>query len=311
MVSNSQVRIVMKRFVFAMVTVTLVGFGMLATTGLARAIIAPIMSPSQSVMQAQAVILGKVTEIEKETVKAEQYPGNPKQDFVIAKVKVNENLYGLKEAKEIRIGTIKPVPPPPPVRQPEPNVDQPIVRPILPRPVFNVTLTEGQEACFFLQKHHSGDFYLLVPMSTPLPIDNKSEIEKVRKILAVFNDPLKNLRSRNLADRGFAAAVLVMKYRSPNYPGKIKEEPIPAEESQLILRALAEADWTVKDFSQPNPRTAFDLLGAAQAGYVPPRVQPGQPFNPQEYQMRLEESAKAWLRDNAETFQVKRYVPDR
>jgi hypothetical protein len=40
-------------------------------------------------------------------------------------------------------------------------------------------------------------------------------------------------------------------------------------------------------------------------------VQPGQPFNPQEYQMRLEESAKAWLRDNAETFQVKRYVPDR
>jgi hypothetical protein len=96
MVSNSQVRIVMKRFVFAMVTLTLVGFGMLATTGLARAIIAPIMSPSQSVMQAQAVILGKVTEIEKETVKAEQYPGNPKQDFVIAKVKVNENLYGLE-----------------------------------------------------------------------------------------------------------------------------------------------------------------------------------------------------------------------
>lgn len=302
----------MRRFLFATALLALVGVGMLATTGLARALVVAPSSPTQSATQAEAVILGKVVAIEKETVQAEQFPGNPKQEYVIAKVQIQESLLGLKDVKEIRIGTIKPVQQPPirPIR-PGPGVEQPIVRPILPRPGLNVTLVENQEACFFVQKHHSADFYVLVPMAMPLPLENKKEIESVRKVTSVLNEPLKSLRSRNIADRGFAAAVLVQKYRSSNYPGKIKEVPIPAEESQLILQALADVEWTVKDFSQPNPRVAFDLLGAAQAGYVPPRVQPGQPFNPQEYQMRQEESAKAWLRENAETFQVKRYVPDR
>src|SRR5262249_39809536 len=54
--------------------------------------------------------------------------------------------------------------------------------------------------------------------------------------------PLEGLKSRSAEERLMTTAVLLYRYRWPRQ-GVTKTEPIPAQESKLILTTLAELDW--------------------------------------------------------------------
>src|SRR5262249_24232054 len=101
-------------------------------------------------------------------------------------------------------------------------------------------------------------------------------------------------------DRFLTAAVLLAKYRTRKGPAE-KAEPIDAEQSKLILKALASADWTPpKDFTQLSPLMVLGRLSLTEKdGWKPP---PGQ--DPKAYAAY----AQRWLADHAATYRIERYV---
>jgi hypothetical protein len=90
----------------------------------------------------------------------------------------------------------------------------------------------------------------------------------------------------------------VSRYRNPEgSTGKL--EPIDAEESKLILLALADADWSVNDFRSPlNPQQTWYKIGAG----------PADGFNPPADFKQLGDAAKTWLKANAATYRIKKFV---
>ena len=202
-------------------------------------------------LEANVIIVGKVADLEKELVNTSlnEFPNSPKFDFQVATIKISDNLLGAKGLTTIRVGwqhaaAVAPVNEvPPPVR---PNL-RPTIRPF--RGAQIVALSEGQEGCFFLKKHHEADFYILVPNGRP--IEKKAEnfateLDQVKKIVKVFESPVAALKAKEAADRQLAANVLVRKYRMgvASVNGQpAKQEEISAEESKLILQIISEMEW--------------------------------------------------------------------
>jgi hypothetical protein len=278
----------------------------LATVAPARAIAIAISPVPQRVMMADAVVIGKVEALEKNLAPA--FQNGPKQDYVIAKVKIVEGLLGTKDAKEIRVGFIRPMAPPPP---PPGGVDGPVIGRPIGRPGFvQPSLTEGQEGLFFLQKHPTENFYTIGFDAPMVDIKSEAEIKEARRTVSVLAEPMAALKSRHAEERTFAACVMVAKFRMWRGPTQPKEVEVPLEQSKLILKGLAEGNWDVMDFRQVNPRNAFGMLGAEQAGFKAPLFQPvpGQPVDPNEFQKRYADAAKEWLLKNADTFKLKQFV---
>src|SRR4051794_22928434 len=67
---------------------------------------APVeVSATQQAMTAEVVVVGKVTEIEKEMTKASAAPGvDNKIDYQVAVIKINDSLQGAKGLTNIRVG---------------------------------------------------------------------------------------------------------------------------------------------------------------------------------------------------------------
>lgn len=264
-------------------------------------------APGQRALTSDVVVVGTVTEIEKEPVEAVQGRGGPKVAFRIAVVKVDEGLTGADGRTHLKVGF---VPPPPPVVA-DPN--QPI-RPILPRRFGMPELKVGDKSVFFLTRHPDGKFYTIPFVNPPLDAKTgaKEELAEVRKTLAAVADPMKELKAEKADDRAFAASALVMKYR--NYPVDtlrgVDEVPIPADESALILKGLAGGNWGEFNRISVNPVTAFQMLGLGpKDGYkqpVPQRPVPGQP--PANFNQLQKDAFVAWLAGPGQTYRVKRVV---
>ena len=82
----------------------------------------------------------------------------------------------------------------------------------------------------------------------------------------------------------------------------VKLEPIDAAESKLILKALADADWSQPvRYDQASPMAVFQRLGVTAAdGFRPP-----QPLrNVQDY-MR---AARDWIRQHGDGYRIQRIV---
>ena len=114
------------------------------------------------------------------------------------------------------------------------------------------------------------------------------------------------LKGKNADDRFLTAAMLIARYRTPR-PGETKTEAIDAEESKLILQALADADWTVKPapgilgLQTMNPQNIFYRLNLTpQDGWTQPTDVKDVP-----------DAAKQWLKDNAEKYRIQRFVADK
>jgi hypothetical protein len=171
-----------------------------------------------------------------------------------------------------------------------------------------ITLKEGQDGLFSLTKHHKEDFYLppqFFQFTTSQAPTFAKEKEDAKKFVQLLANPKTGLTSKDAADRLLTVGILLNEYRRP-VPGRkeTKAEPIDAEESKLILQALAQADWNAKNvrFGQIHPYGLFSQLGVTAAdGYEQPR----QVKNIND----VYRSAQQWLEKHQDTYRVKRLVP--
>jgi len=253
----------------------------------------------EKVARAEIVVAGKVTAFEKETVEAIRFPGDTqKVPHKVAVIKIDKPLVGGGGVTHIKVGFI----PPPPV---DPTAPRPPIR----GGFHPVELKEGQEGVFFLTRHAGGEFYTFSPMMAPL--DSKAEnyesqFEQVQKAATALADPMKALKGDNPTDRFFSASALVARYRSyPESGGEVETVKVAADESRLILKAIAEADWKKSDENGLGAVQSFYQLGLGPAsGFQPPQPKPG---------VDLKETLKAafvaWLAEGGKEYQIEKFVP--
>jgi hypothetical protein len=261
-----------------------------------------IFSPTEKLVRSDVVAVGKVTAIEKDDVLAPQFPGAPdKVAYKIAVVKIETGLVGANNLTHVKIGFL-----PPPM---DPNAP-PGGRPIPGRGGFQpVNITKDMEALFFLRKHHSADFYTVEPIMAPTDTKDegyKAQLELVKKGAGVIADPTKALKAERADDRLFAAALLVTKYRSyPDNAPEVENVKIGADESKLILKAIAEGDWKKdQDGVSPHPYQAFSMLGLNEtSGFKFPQVKPGEDFI-----TKAKDTYTAWLAGPGKDYQITKLV---
>jgi hypothetical protein len=253
----------------------------------------------ERVATADAVVTGKVTTIEEKTVSAEPFPGaEEKAEFQVAVVKIADGLLGTKKLTHIKVGFVKP---------PEgAGGGRPIIRP--GGGYGPPKLSVDQEGIFFLQKHPTESFYVL---QGPLSVVNKAnndnyekELTKVKDCAKLLADPKAGLKSKDAEQRALTASMLLIRYGT-QHPGQTKREPIDADESKMILKALADGDWTKNNsFEDLSPQWGFNMLRLEEKDGWNPQG----PFNtPNAYQ----DAAKAWLKDHADSYRVQHYVSDK
>jgi hypothetical protein len=300
-----------------LVTAAIAAVGLMSAP--AYGLMIAMKTPAQRAVSAEVVVVGKVTAIEKDVVEAQPFPNAPnKVSYKVAVVKIENNLAGAANITHLKVGFI-----PPP--KPDPNAPPPVGRPIRPiRPGFQAPeLKEGQEMLFFLSRHPGGDFHVMPGMSPPIEVkgeQGKKELEAVKKVTDAIADPMKGLKSDKADVRAETAAVMVMKYRSyPETGGEADQVPINAEESKLILKALAEAEWAqnVRPVpggpGAPNAMQAFFSLGLTEKdGWKPaafPKVQPGQPRP--DFGALQKKAFTEWLAGPGKDYVVKKFVSKR
>ena len=249
-------------------------------------------STPEKVATSDLIVVGKVSGFGPKLVKAELFP-NDRREMQIALVKVADTLQG-KAGKEIKVGFFPPAVAP---------IGKPggLIRPPLRR--GGVQLKVDQEAMFFLKKHPRKDVYVL---QAPFEVLNKTgnanfgkETALVKKYVKLLANPMTGLKARDAGERFLTAALLLVRYRTPA-PGITKTEPVSAEQSKLILDALAGADWKKPNPQAPllNPQAMFYRLG----------VTPKDGWNQPKDFRNFPDEAKKWLKDNAGKYHIKRFV---
>ena len=219
----------------------------------ARAV--PVEIPTQQpapnqVASADVTVIGKVESIQEKTVKAKHYqPGvTGDVEYQIAVVKIEDGLVGAKGLTHIQVAFLAGQ-----NNVPNPGGGKRPFRGQLP-----VNLVKDQEACFFLTKHPTEAFYVAVNYYDV--VDKKTaDFDKytalAKKCAKAIEEPEKALKSKDADEKLLAVSLLLTKYRSPKFGGS-KLEAIGADESKLILAALAEKDWAKND-----PDTGMNALG--------------------------------------------------
>ncbi len=291
-------------------------------SGFALVAVMPAPQPAQMALTSPVVVTGKVTAIEKDTVESTSphVGAKDKVTYKVAVVKIDGGLVGANNLTHIKIGMAQPgALPVPPVGNPGQPI-KPIIRPPF-RPGFQAPeLKVGQEMVFFLAKHPTADFYIIPGMNFPVDISTdagKKSLEQVKKITTVLADPMKGLKSEKATERAETATLLVTKYRAyPQTGGEIDQVAVGADESKLILKALAEGDWSQKnirpggDFT-PNAINAFYQLGLTDKdGWKAPmfpRPVAGQP--PVDFNAIQKETFVKWLAGAGKDYQIKKIVP--
>jgi hypothetical protein len=247
--------------------------------------------------------------------------------YRIAVVQISDALHGVKkETKQVRIGFVVqqqpnpgvPVPPGGGIQiLPAPAPGQPAIQPVPPggfrgRPfpgVQQMQLTMNQEGLFTINKHPKENFYVspnfqqFVQKEGNPGFDN--QVKTAKQLAKVMGDPVAALKSEDKDDRYAAAAILIGKYRNPNNAeGKpMKLEPIDANESKLLLKALAGGDWKVGVFNPnlPGPAELFNQLG----------IQPKDGYTPNfRDQQTMHQQMQKWLDENQGKYLVQKYVVD-
>ncbi len=300
----------MRRILFASLAFASVALAEQPALGLRIAV--QNFTTSQKVAQAEVVVTGKVSSLEKETVELPQFLGDKnKVAFTIAVIKVETILGGVKNVTHLKVAFLTQAG----GGGEEQNLGLPIKgRPIRPGGFGPVQLTEGQEGIFFLQKHPGSDAYYAIQQGfAPIAAkaeNYKEELVKVKGITDALADPMKALKAEKLEARLLAASAIVGKYRS-NPTGQLVEKAIPAEETKLILKTLFEADWTAADMPAPgfdyqtSPGYLASMIGLNPGVNGIPQIQikPGESYN-----AKMKEAIRAWHAENGEKFEIKKFV---
>jgi hypothetical protein len=273
----------------------------------ALAIAMPMKPGPNRVATTDTIIVGRVMGMEDVDVKVPVAPGQQAtQTYRIAIVSVTDVIKGKADLKRVRVGFV-------PLNNGGPG-GGPGGGPI-GRPGFGpVQLQTGQEGLFYLSKHPTGDFLTVNGQFDFIPGQNKDEVEKeiaeAKHAIKLMDNPMEGLKSKDQKDRYLTAALLITKYRTP-HAGSNKTEKISAEESKLILQALAEADWKAQPigggikgrpgFDPMGPMNLFGMLGVTQQdGFTPPQ----KITTPQDYP----NYCRDWCQQNAGKYQIQRFV---
>jgi hypothetical protein len=245
----------------------------------------PIAPPPvpQRVTLADAIVVGRVVEVEEEPIEA--YPllkirGGPKVSFQIARVRIESTLRGTV-GEQVRVGVG-------PGRA-------------MPR------LKAGQTGCFFLRKHPEQAFSVLSAESDFIERGKAEQYDKdvalARRCSGLLADTEAGLRSKDADERLLTAAMLIFNYRTVRwaYRRGPKTEPIDAEQSRRILAILAEGPLEDEAARKPMGRVfLFFRLGVtAEDGWKTPRNLKDLPA-----------AVAKWLADHGGTYRIGRYVSD-
>lgn len=267
-----------------------------------RFVAPPIQPIPQRVLQADTIVVGKVTTVAEKLVKAARFKGDMQMgEYRLFTVKIDSAVQGANGLTHIKVGCLLPLPVAPVAIDPStggPGI-RPNFRPFIQPPPM---LGKDQEALLFLRPHASEPFYTLSAMGdvTDSKAGNfKADVELAKKVAKLLAEPMTGLKAKDANDRYLAAALLVTKYRTPAGPSK--EVDVPAEESKLILEGLAAGDWNAQlarpGYDPFTPMNMFSMLQPQTAGWV-------QPQNFQEVPAAM----KKWLEANAGKFRIKRFV---
>jgi hypothetical protein len=269
--------------------------------------IAPPPLPNR-VALADCVVIGKVTSLEKKVVMVRPFPGNNnRQPYHVAVITIKDRLAGAKGLTAVRVGFYQP----PqvnngPIQQVKPN--QPVFRPIRRYP--QVDLKVGQEACFLLNQHFEEPFFVISNYTNVIAKGNTfdKDVAQIKHFVKLLAEPKKGLKAKTEDDRLTTAGMLITRYRSyqPGVANPPKTEPISAEQSRLILAALAETDWTKqRQFGQLQPVQLFAQLGLTEKdGWTQPKV-----FK--NYLQDMSNAGKAWIKAHGKDYRIQRIVVEK
>lgn len=263
----------------------------------------------ERVVRSDFIVSGRVVALEPKDVEAVLSTELPYMvDYRIAVVKVKEVLRGNQEVKQVRLGFLSP--------DQDRKVDKAGKDISRISPYFFQSFTVGQDGLFFLRKHHQGDFYETIqPFGGFYDSANgprfTTTVEDVRRLNQVMEAPREALKAENMTNRFVTATMLIHHYRLSWLKGrKPRETAVDAEESKLLLKTLAEADW--QDVNEaitptkypPHPYRVFMQLGVTKSdGYEPPA-------KATEVRETLEYTHK-WLRNNQEQYRIKRFSAEK
>jgi hypothetical protein len=254
------------------------------------ALVMPSPIPVRAAL-ADMVVTGKVAKIEDKTVSAPAFPGvKDSVEYQIAVVKIDDALLNAKGLKEVRVGFAV---------QKQGG--------IAPRGYKPASLSEGEEVILFLTKHFDADFYTMPQTFSVIKKANNAnfekELEETKKAAKLLADPMASLKAKDASDRYLVAAMLIERYctakQSANPP---RQEAIDAAESKLILEALHDGDWSPPPPGAGNgwqltPLSTFLRLGLSKDdNWAPPA------------KVSIHDSAKTWLKENADVYRIKRFV---
>jgi hypothetical protein len=231
---------------------------------------------------AEWVVVGKITPFEDKTVWTLPHAGAPaKNEYAVGILEITQALKGADGLTHLRIG-------------------------LLPCQLSAV----GKEACFFLFPHFNETFFVMPrQFGEPLAKEGNrgfdAEMRRYQHWAELLKDPEASLKSKDADDRFVTAALLVSQYRNlvPGIHAKNrKAEPIDAEQSRLILLAIAEADWDEMEERHALPMEwLFNRLGVTtKDGWD------GERFENDEN--KLHAAMKKWLVDHSRAFRITAFV---
>jgi hypothetical protein len=251
-----------------------------------------------SAMYADSVVIGKVVEVEKETIGGRPHATAPKAEIVtyrLATVRIVETLVGAGGRTQIRIGF-------------QDGADG--------------APAAGVEGLFFLDPHFSGDFHLIrmLPLQNRLFLpktdpDFDTGIAGVRRVATVYADPVAALKKKDKDARLFAAKALLYRYYRPRCAPdgtRWPREDVPAEENKLLLAALAEMPWVPADGDRTKPCLAQNIymqIEPEKWGFkVPSAERVAADPRPLPRDRLMEEDLAKFLAENADKIRLKRFV---
>lgn len=236
---------------------------------------------------ADMVVKGRVVAFEDKHVRVSAVPAAPQTSaYQVGELIIAEVLHGPK-VERLRLGVL------PDLADADGKVIQRGEDPAALR---------GKDALFFVRLHHTGQFHQTDKRSYFLLTGRDQDAELVKecqRLARLMADAKKSLQATDERDRLTTAAILLNRYRrSPDLIWKT--EPIDAEESTLILDALASVSWAGRQADAEtwlHPLQLFQMLELD--GWVPP---------PKDAVQDLEEKAKRWIAENRKTYRITRFL---
>src|SRR5262249_42224087 len=218
-----------------------------------KAVLTPGTQPiTMRAMYSEVVVVGKVTEIEKDAVEGPAYANAPKDQkltYKVAIVKIDDPLIGAKGLTQLRVGFPADAPAAVPGVVPggPGGVGGGVVRGPAGRVrpgAAMVALTAGMEGCFFGAPLPGADFYVVSGQGPPLNKKDETydkELKAVWAVVKAIDDPVAALKAKELEDRFRSAHAVLLRYQTAKGgSARVSREPAPEEENKLLLGVLAE-----------------------------------------------------------------------